>query len=107
MVSENKPAARLAMPESPSSPPTLRPNTLLQPGSNRAAANWLRVGSAALKTRQMSLSPLDQRPVPMIDISTPGTPGSASISNSRRPSQWDNAIASVALASARFNRNNF
>jgi hypothetical protein len=61
------PGPRLAMPESPSSPPALRPNTLLQAGSGRAAANWLRVGSAALKTtRQMSLSPMDQRPVPMI-----------------------------------------
>jgi hypothetical protein len=58
---------RLAMAESPSSPPMLRPNMLIQPGSDRAAANWLRVGSAALKTsRQMSLSPLDQRAVPMI-----------------------------------------
>lgn len=58
---------RLAQPESPSSPATLRPNNLLQPGSGRAAANWLRVGSAALRTaRNPSLSPLDQQAVPMI-----------------------------------------
>jgi hypothetical protein len=40
----------------------------------------------------------------VLDISTPDSPASVSMNNSRRPSQWDNAIASVALVSARFNR---
>ncbi|KAI6232864.1 hypothetical protein M3Y99_00972900 [Aphelenchoides fujianensis] len=97
---------RLAVPESPSSPPLMtlddRPRTIGgAPGTGRAAANWLRVGSAALRktpgTPQLNVEPR----LPMIDISTPDSP--AGSLNSRRPSGWDNTIASVALVSARLN----
>ena len=88
---------RLAVPESPSSP-FARPNTLAA-GSQRATINWLRVGSAAL--RKTPTAPLEQKPVPMIDISSPASPNS--VAGSRRPSNWDATIANVAMVSARMN----
>ncbi|KAI6197450.1 hypothetical protein M3Y94_01226000 [Aphelenchoides besseyi] len=96
---------RLAVPESPSSPPLMtlddRPKTLGTTAGGRATANWLRVGSAAMRKAPAN-SLTDQRvPVPMIDVSTPDSP--ASSINSRRPSNWDNTIASVALVSNRVN----